>query len=568
MTNSSPPKLTKTLTQKTATKLAFRVAIVIILMTGVIYYHVVSLLTARSLEQLEKYTIERGQRESEIFNLAEANHKVLKNYLIQELQKPIPKNTEARFEALFEKFPDGVTRNRLDKFDGRTQAFAYLGKNVVIDKETQRRVLSFLDLSNQFGPAWHHRLQNIYFTTADNILVGYWPEVPNWSHDASADLYMPNEEYVWTADMAHNPARDTVWTGLFYDAVGKTWMTSVETPIDIDGIPVATIGHDITLNQLLARTIDTHLDGAHNIIFRADGRLVVHPEKITAIKDNAGNYNILTSDDAHLQMQYNLVKNRTDQTNIVDNIDYDEYLAVYKLEEPEWYFVTVYPKSLIATTAYSTAKTILGLGAVSLCLEILILILVLHQNVSKPIRLLVHAVNDVTANKFDVQLETTRNDELGYIAHSFNTMSKAVLQRTEELQEAHQNLEQLVERRTKELTTAIAQHKVTERELKEKELRLRTILDTVTDGIITINARGIIESFNPAAENIFQYEATQVIGQNVSILMATEDSLNHDNYIQNYIHTHKSKVIGEGRQLWAKQQSGAILPIELTISDT
>jgi len=65
----------------------------------------------------------------------------------------------------------------------------------------------------------------------------------------------------------------------------------------------------------------------------------------------------------------------------------------------------------------------------------------------------------------------------------------------------------------------ITELKQTEEKLRESETRIRTIVDNVVDGIITIDEHGIIESFNPAAMTIFGYEADEVIGKNVNMLM-------------------------------------------------
>ncbi|HUG44232.1 MAG TPA: PAS domain S-box protein, partial [Acidobacteriota bacterium] len=67
--------------------------------------------------------------------------------------------------------------------------------------------------------------------------------------------------------------------------------------------------------------------------------------------------------------------------------------------------------------------------------------------------------------------------------------------------------------------------------LNLSEVRLRAILDTVADGIITIDDRGRIESFNPAAEEIFGYTAEEVVGRNVSILMPEPDRSAHHRYL-------------------------------------
>ncbi len=55
--------------------------------------------------------------------------------------------------------------------------------------------------------------------------------------------------------------------------------------------------------------------------------------------------------------------------------------------------------------------------------------------------------------------------------------------------------------------------------LLDSEARMRAVLETAVEGIITIDAQGLIESANPAAEKIFGYPAQEIIGKNVSLLM-------------------------------------------------
>jgi PAS domain-containing protein len=62
-------------------------------------------------------------------------------------------------------------------------------------------------------------------------------------------------------------------------------------------------------------------------------------------------------------------------------------------------------------------------------------------------------------------------------------------------------------------------HQQAEAVLRDSEARTHAILQTAVDGIITIDERGIVESFNPAAECLFGYSADEVIGQNISMLM-------------------------------------------------
>jgi PAS domain-containing protein len=65
------------------------------------------------------------------------------------------------------------------------------------------------------------------------------------------------------------------------------------------------------------------------------------------------------------------------------------------------------------------------------------------------------------------------------------------------------------------------------------EERTRAVVNHVIDGIITITERGQVETFNPAAERIFGYQASEVIGRNLNMLMPEPDRGRHDSYLSN-----------------------------------
>jgi PAS domain S-box-containing protein len=97
--------------------------------------------------------------------------------------------------------------------------------------------------------------------------------------------------------------------------------------------------------------------------------------------------------------------------------------------------------------------------------------------------------------------------------------------------------------------------------------RLQTVLANTIDGIITIDERGTIEEFNAAAENIFGYEAREIIGHNVRKLMPEPDRGQHDGYLRNFVTTGQAKIIGIGREVVGLRKDGTTFPMALGVTE-
>ncbi len=99
------------------------------------------------------------------------------------------------------------------------------------------------------------------------------------------------------------------------------------------------------------------------------------------------------------------------------------------------------------------------------------------------------------------------------------------------------------------------------------ETRQRAIVDTMADGLITIDQSGRIQDFNPAAENMFGHKASKIIGKNVNILMPEPYHSEHNHYLSEYIKTGNKNLIGTSRELSALRKDGSIFPIELSVTE-
>ena len=99
------------------------------------------------------------------------------------------------------------------------------------------------------------------------------------------------------------------------------------------------------------------------------------------------------------------------------------------------------------------------------------------------------------------------------------------------------------------------------------ETRLRTVVETAVDGIILIDAQGLVLSFNPACERLFCYRAEDVIGRNVDLLMPFAVPGGHDRHLQDYHRTGEHKIIGVSREVRGRRSDGTSFPIGLSVGE-
>ncbi len=177
------------------------------------------------------------------------------------------------------------------------------------------------------------------------------------------------------------------------------------------------------------------------------------------------------------------------------------------------------------------------------------------------------------------------NDRLIYILHSVQDVTEIVLlerqgdRQLEENEALRRKAEQLgieLYAQTEEVIAANRKLQDANREFKQlyqvtKEqgiARLRAVVDYTAEGMITIDEKGVVQSFNRACERIFGYAPEEVIGNNVRMLMPEPNRSQHDNYLARYCSTGEGRIIGTvGREVEGMKKDGTLFPLELSISE-
>jgi PAS domain S-box-containing protein len=103
--------------------------------------------------------------------------------------------------------------------------------------------------------------------------------------------------------------------------------------------------------------------------------------------------------------------------------------------------------------------------------------------------------------------------------------------------------------------------------VRESDARYRSLFELAVYGALTIDERGTIESANPAAERLFGYSGSEMIGRNVAMLMPEPYRREHDSYLSNYLSTGERKIIGIGREVTGLRKDGSKFPLELAVSE-
>ncbi|MBI3810616.1 MAG: PAS domain S-box protein [Nitrospirae bacterium] len=184
----------------------------------------------------------------------------------------------------------------------------------------------------------------------------------------------------------------------------------------------------------------------------------------------------------------------------------------------------------------------------------------LQGRISGPILHLAQMARTVSEEKnYSIRATVESRDEVGRLVETFNEMLAQIQVREEALQKAHDQLEQRVEERTRELHQEIA-------ERKQAEEKFRAVAENANDAIVTADRDGHIIYFNKGAERTFGYSVSDAVGRPLTLLMPERFHDAHRQGFKRFLSNGEARVVGKTVELVGRGKNGTEFPVELSLA--
>lgn len=370
----------------------------------------------------------RAKFDSAPFLQAEQNTFLLRDEYLRRLAAAGNTDPVDVFNHWFSRSADGLIRVRPELDDYKHLPTMYIRAPVAVDATIRRQVVTAFMLLREWGPALTTRYYSAYIDLPGIALIMYSPSV-NWGK--AADVSTNNNDYPPVRNSApdKNPQRNNQWTEIYWDDKAGIWMLSTITPADEGGKWIATVSQDVAVDELIKRTNNEQLPGTYNLMLGEDNRLIAHPKLMEKIRKAAGNLDVTQLGDPLISRIASVASTVGMSPVVRETPDGEYFLGISRISGPNWYFITVYPKTLMYQRAYASARMIVIGGLVCLLVELILLAWIFRRQVANPLIALRNAAKEIAAGNMAITLDSRRNDELGNLADSFADMAAKLLER-------------------------------------------------------------------------------------------------------------------------------------------
>ncbi|QDL53986.1 bifunctional diguanylate cyclase/phosphodiesterase [Rhodoferax aquaticus] len=422
------------------------IAVVIACVTLLAYQNSIHSMREEVLDSLFSAITQRSNHDSAAFVEAQQNTYQLRNEYLRRLAMMGAQDPKAEFDEWFSRYPDGLVRVRKERDDHKHLPSIYIRENVALTPAIRRQVVIAFRLLREWGPAMTTRYYSAYIDLPGVALIMYSPSV-NWGKEA--DKTTNNFDYppVKNSSPFNNPLRQNLWTEVYWDDKALIYMVSTITPTDFAGEWIGTVSQDLSVDELVKRTIGQQIPGTYNLLLGDDGRLIAHPDRMEEIAKAGGNLKVSTLNDPLLSNVTELAMQAGMYPEVRESADGQYYLGLSRIRGPNWHLVTVYPKALLQTRAYASAQVILLGGLVGLVVQLVLLAWIIRRQVAVPLGRLSQAAASIAKGDLQVELDDREGHELGRLARNFIHMASRLRERDEALTNRARELEHEVSER-------------------------------------------------------------------------------------------------------------------------
>ncbi len=187
-----------------------------------------------------------------------------------------------------------------------------------------------------------------------------------------------------------------------------------------------------------------------------------------------------------------------------------------------------------AFQSINRAYIILWLLSLLAIVVAVVMVMRLSRSIVSSVDTLVQGAREIGKGEMHIRIQLDTNDEFAYLGETFNRTLNRLLS--------------------------------AQQEANRSRVKTQAILDTAADGIISINSKDRVTSFNIMAEQMFGYSADEVLGNNIKMLMLEPFHQEGSGDLADYDETGAEKIIGIGREVTGQRKDGSTFPVDLAVS--
>ncbi len=402
---------------------------------------------------LQQLAETHAQGHQETFRQAQTSVQRLEKELLQRLEAQNPEQSRKRFHELFVQSADGLWRLRPEIVDPERAPTLYLRQAGEPDDSARQRAVASYELFREQGPALVPPFFSVYMDFVEVGLMVYSRGI-DWG--AAATPHTDNFDYptMIGSQPANNPQRKLFWTPVYFDAQADAWMVSAIQPLDWHGKWVGTLGHDITVDSLLATVEQAGASGEYHLILSGDRQLIAHPKLHERITEARGQLALSSLQDPLLDQIDALIRSSGAKSGVQRSPDGTHWIAWSRIDGPGWYWVTVLPQARLDERMLLGMGALLLIGLLFAMPALWTMRSLIRRIVSLPLKSITQAVDELGKGQIPPPIALKQRNELGRLADAFDSMvAELAVQRAEQLHRT-QTLEERVEQRTAELAQA------------------------------------------------------------------------------------------------------------------